>query len=1188
MPLSELIIDGFKSFPDKTNIHFGRGITGIVGPNGSGKSNITEAIRWAMGESSAKQLRGSNMKDVIFAGSQLRKPLSRAQVTLVFDNHKRELASPADEVSVSREIFASGENNYYINHKSVRLKDVRALFLDSGISENSLAIISQGRVDEILNSKPEQRRGIFEEAAGVLHFKWQKEQAETQLEKTNDNLIRINDLVKELSKRLPPLAEQSSLAKEYRFQKAGLDRELKVLLALEIQNLNQQKEGLEQEARKNQSLLTKLDQEVKQSQAHLTDKKKKQETTSSEREQLQAQFLTLNDDLADLKTKLQIAAQNKQYNQATKKEYQSQESELKGQVQKVKGSLLTAEKTKKILTSQKDKLERQYAELKKKGQAGPEELEHQLDKERDDYIQILQDQTSNNNRLVYLQTELKRSRGTSNYEQEAVRKQLQSAQANLQELSRKGEALKAKVAAKKKKVKRIIENSQQKEKKMAALSSQVQREEHNLEHLRARQEALLNIQKRHEGYYYGVRSVLNHLSDYPGVIGAVGELLTFPPELEAAMTTALGGGVQDLVVKSKMDARDAINQLKQNHAGRATFLPLDNLSYRSVPSSTVFSLKTIAGFKGVASELVKSETKQDIRTAINFLLGRVLIVDTIDTAMAVSRQTRRYRIVTLDGDVISPGGSMTGGTRNQRSNSPLRITGEITQLSEKVAALKGKFIASSSQLSSWQKEKAAEQEKMQTLRRDLQLTEQSLGKAALSYQNQQKEVKRLADANDLYQTQNEKRAKRQQHIQEQIEEEKLKQTELKQKAAEQKKVMAQTQAMRQNTKQLQETLRQKTASLSSQIAVLTNKLNNLATSQRQEQQQLTTNQKQLAAVEDKLSALSNKGENSADNKAKLGRKQKELLAQQQSVKSELGRRTDALGELEAQIDRLNQVATRNYDLRKDAAAAQEDYSVKIAQINEQMNHRLKQLSQSYSLTYEAALKQAKIENTTANRAALAKKVKLHRMSLTDIGPVNLEAIGEYDKVKKRYDFLNQQQNDLLKARKNLRQSMTTLDGEVEKRFAASFDKIAASFARIFPLVFNGGKAQLVLTAPDDLLKTGIEIIAQPPGKKLQRLSLLSGGERALTAITLLFAMLRVNPVPFCVLDEVEAALDEANVARFADFLQKYDLHTQFIVITHRRGTMARADQLFGVVMQESGVSQVLSVSLKDIKNEVKA
>lgn len=1185
MPLQQLVLNGFKSFADKTTIRFNNGITGIVGPNGSGKSNITEAIRWVMGEGSAKSLRGENMKDVIFAGSQMRAPMNHAEVELVFDNHEHQLASDNDEVVVTRKILRNGESEYLLNHHPVRLKDVRTLFIESGMSSDSLGIISQGKVDEILNSKPQQRRGIFEEAAGVLHFKQQKEIALKQLEKTNANLIRINDLVKELEGRIEPLHEQSSLAKEYKFQKEQLDHKLKQLLGLEIESLNEEKKAVAKKAAANQGILNRLDDEVKQSQAALEEKRKQSSERHAEKDEKQQELLSLTQKIAALTTDLQMHQQSREYDVATQKEYNAQSEELKERKERLLEQLTANEKD---LNNQNQVLAdfaKKQKNLKQELKQGPEQLNNQLEKVRSDYIQTLQDQTSNNNEIVYLKNELARSKKSKDNRQQEVEKQLAEAQKNLAQLKKQGQDL----VFKRKQLNETIATLDReiiKESKLKDQSEQAYlKVRNNLQQISAQVEGLKKIRDRHEGYYYGVKYVLNHQSDFHGIVGVIGELISFPAELEAALSTALGGGVQDLVTIDQSSARDAINLLKQTRTGRATFLPLDGLRHNEIAVSTLNSLQSIEGFKGVAADLVTSKTEVDISNAISYLLGNVLVVDNIDTALRVQRRIGRYyRIVTLDGDIISPGGSMTGGTRNTRNNSPLAINAEIDKLTEQIKAGKVKFGKLQKALNELDQKLIELQTELETKNTDLTTLNQKISEQAIKYENEEKEVHRLTQLNDLQQKAQLEKKQEEAELTSRLEKEQAKKTELEEIAQTQRVKMDQLKTDLADFDEAYQKLQTELSNLNSDLAVVKNKLENITTKKSELEEQLENTNSRLKDIEEKIKnlSLSQNGHSEAEIKEQVTK----LSKQKKQMQEALAEINKDLGKFDAQINNLDQVATRNYNLRKNTAAEQEEYSAKLAELKSQINQKLGILSEEYSLTFEAALQLSQGQNTTDLRKKLEREVHLHKMSLADIGEVNLNSIEEYEDVKTRYDFLNGQQNDLLKARKDIEESMSKLDDEVKSRFSATFHQIETSFAKIFPIMFDGGHARLELTDPKNLLETGIEIIAQPPGKKSQKLTLLSGGERALTAITLLFAMLQVNPVPFCILDEVEAALDETNVDRFAQFLNHYDMKTQFIVITHRRGTMQKADNLYGIVMQESGISKVLSVSLNEIKKEV--
>lgn len=1185
MPLDALIINGFKSFADKTTIKFNSGITGIVGPNGSGKSNITEAIRWVMGEGSAKSLRGENMKDIIFAGSQFRAPLNSAQVTLIFNNRDRQLEINNDEVSITRKILRNGDSEYLINNRKVRLRDIRDLFIEMGMSQDSLAIISQGKVDQILNSKPEARRSLFEEAAGVLHFKQQKQAALRELDKTNDNLIRINDLVKELEDRVEPLAEQSSLAKQYKFQKNQLDEKMKQLLAIRLKELEDERQEVTKVANENNKLLAKLDEEVKKSKSELEGKKSQSNLLQDKKENQQQVVLNLTQEIADLNTQLQIKQQSSKYNEATKAEYTLQKEEL---LTNKKQFTTRAESLQKQAEKQQENLQKLQVEINKLQQkltTDPNVLNQRLDNLRNDYIENLQKQANLHNEVINLQKERDRLENSTVVENEEVITKLEDARILLKKISERRENLQSKKQNLQQEVNNGQAQQEKLEQKIRKLSQRKNELTAHLNEYQAQVEALKKLQQRHEGYYFGVKYVLNHLDEFSGIVGVIGELITFPEKLQAALTTALGSGVQNLVALNQISARDAINRLKITHSGRATFLPLDGLRQHNIPASTLKILAGLDGFLGVASDLVATNSKHDLKNAINYLLGNVLIVENLEVALRVQKRIGNYyRIVTLDGDIISPGGSMTGGARNQRNNSPLATNSEIDKLTKQISRIQEKLNKLTNSMAEVNNNLDKITQQNTALSNKFTKVSEEYNQANFEYQGQDKEVKRF----ELLQ-------------QEQSEGQKLKAKELKKmqrnltalqddevKVSE--KIASQKQQMTELKKSLADfdtaysKFQNEISELKAKYAVEKNKQENLIEQQNQLRTQIQNADKQINVLTGKIEQLV---PIAADVVKKLQEQLKQLEKQKQAANERLISTNEELGKLTAQIGNLESIANRNYELRKDAALEQEQTSVKQAKISEKMNHYLTQLRQDYSLTYEAALKLVKQPADTEYKSQLEKDIHLHKMSLDDIGPVNLQAIEEYEDVKSRYDFLNDQQEDLLTARKNIETSMTQLDDEVKTRFEATFKEIAKSFEKIFPVMFGGGNARLMLTQPDNLLETGIEIIAQPPGKKLQNLSLLSGGERALTAITLLFAMLQVNPVPFCILDEVEAALDEANVSRFAQFLNEYDFATQFIVITHRRGTMQKADNLYGVVMQESGVSQVLSVSLNELREEGK-
>lgn len=1185
MPLVSLTINGFKSFPDKIKIDFNPGMTGIVGPNGSGKSNVTEAIRWVMGESSAKSLRGDSMQDVIFGGSELRAPLNRAEVTLLFDNQSKQLKTDATSVEVTRRVFRNGDSDFQINKKDVRLKDIHQLFMDSGLSRDSFSIISQGRVEQIFNSRPENRRSIIEEAAGVLHFKQQKQSAQTQLAQTTDNLIRINDLVNELKGRIEPLHEQSSLAREYQQQKDQLDSKLQVLTALEIGDLLVEKNQVATQATKVNEMVNMLDETVNADQAQLNRLRAELQQKNQVKEAKQEELRQVEAKLADLNTKLQVAQQSNAYDSSAETELRSQITETTNLITRYDETLARLKQEYAEIAAKKSDLEQKASELHNSIDENPTMLQDQLENLRSEYIDGLQQQTSVRNRLVYEQAELEKMQvpekdNVTEFQGESTRlkSEITAVQDRLSTLAKQKDDLEQALAEQ-------TEQSDQLQTSLLQLNGEQTKYSQLKQKYLAERDSLQRMQERHDGYYFGVKNILNHLEWFPGIIGSFGDLISFDYQYQDALTAALGGSVQHLVAKDQRAAKNAIKELKTRNFGRATFLPLDVLRFRLLADTTKKTLAQIAGFIGVGSDLV--EAPIEIKNAVDYLLGNILVVDNIDTATRVSQMMQqRYRIVTLDGDILSPGGSMTGGTKAKANNPLLENKARGQKLEQQLAEIQAKLTRVSALITGTNTKIA---------RTSTLIEEQKQNMEVLRDQQKEEQFK-LEQLNTDAERSN-------------------KMLSLAQKQAENfAQALAEQQSKIKETVAAEHEANEVVAKLKDKIAVLQDKIKNYDAQYAQIQTQLNKITPEIAIYQTKAENLQSQiHDTTAQTKKSQGQlyhtkyrldeviRSKELKQNQHinyqadyekeqktqaAIHEELTNLSAESGKLAEQIALLEESASRNYDLRKNAANEQEQNSVKLTKLDSQLDQKLTLLREEYSISYEAASQLVTPEMKDDNaRAKLEKDVKLHKMSLADIGNVNLDSIEEYETVKSRFDFLSSQQDDLLDAKHDLEESMSELDDEVKTRFKRTFEQINSAFSAIFPKMFGGGHAKLVLTNPDDLLTTGLEIVAQPPGKKLQQLSLLSGGERALTAITLLFAILKVNPVPFCILDEVEASLDEANVIRFAKFLQNYDLTTQFIVITHRQGTMEQANQLYGVVMQESGVSKVISVSLDELREE---
>lgn len=1182
MQLKSLVLSGFKSFADKTEINFSEGLTGIVGPNGSGKSNVTEAIRWAMGEQSAKSLRGEKMPDIIFAGTDIRPQMNKAEVTLAFDNSDQYLKQEQANITITRRLFRNGNSEFYLNQKSCRLKDIVNLFMDSGLGRESFSIISQGRVEAIFNSKPEDRRNIIEEAAGVLKYKQQKKKAQSELDQTDENLSRVTDILHELRGQVEPLKEQSSIAQDYLDQKAQYDALHQQLLVIEIdqlvadqktykekaQTLAQALQEIEADIAKttaaqteNQATLAQLEQQIEQDNQTLLEKSRLaesllgQENVSKERANYtDANRQSLVEQIDTLKQ--QLTAE------------QANQSELKASYEE-KVTVLRALKTK--LTT-----------LKRQASGSEAELKAKIEQIRQEYIDQMQAQTTNHNEQQYLEKNLLQTKT-----------QLARQDSAVDETSTQLAQKKAEQAAQKAQLETLKAQYETLSNELAKLQTQInadqaayQNQQNSwfqasgiLQKAKAKQASLAELNEDYAGFYQGVKAVLKQKQQFPGLLGAVAELMQVPSEYQQAIELALGAQLQQVVTRDEQTAKQAIEYLKTNRIGRATFLPNNVVKPRLLPSSLVHQLQQQPGFIGIASELVQFD--EQVRPVMNHLMGNLIVATELEPAIKLSQLTgHRYRIITLAGDILSPGGSMTGGHNNRQNNGGLLarkqtltdLEGQIAKMQVALDQKQASVQAAKAQLTARQAELNTKQAALETAKNQYQAAQNTL---ALT-DERLSQFERQQQATD-YQVQQQQQA---------YEADLKHQAELVAAEAEIVASIARLQADLETANEQLQHFDESQKQIAQQQTALETKLAVAQAEQKNVQEKLTVATRnsndlaaQLKASQDKLAALKQADQEDASSQKERRALLKATNALIEKVQAKLATERAQKETLKAEQQTLQANATRVYQLQKNSLAEQEQNAVGLNRVKINIDQRLNTLSEDYQLTYEAAKAALAASDLTDDQ--LRSKLKLLKLGLADLGTVNLAAIDDYQRVKERYDFLMQQDADLMDAKRQLLASMAEMDTEVEKRFKETFEQTAAAFETIFPIMFGGGHASLTLTDPSALLTSGIDIIAQPPGKKLQRLSLLSGGERALTAITLLFAILKVCPVPFCILDEVEASLDEANVDRFGRFMKRYESDTQFIVITHRKGTMTQANRLYGVTMSESGISKIVSVSLEE-------
>ncbi|MBY6036123.1 chromosome segregation protein SMC [Fictibacillus nanhaiensis] len=1186
MFLKRIDVAGFKSFAERIQVEFVQGVTAVVGPNGSGKSNISDAVRWVLGEQSAKSLRGSKMEDIIFAGSDNRKPLNVAEVTLTLDNEDQHLPLDYNEISITRRVYRSGDSEYLINKQQCRLKDIVELFMDSGLGREAFSIIGQGRVEEILSSKSEERRKIFEEAAGVLKYKTRKQKAEQKLSETQENLNRVEDILHELDTQVEPLKIQASIAKDFLEKKQELEIVETAVLVSEIEDLHGRWEKQKVWVAELQKQESELSTNVKHGETAIERARLDMQAMDESIDELQGALLLASETLEKLEGKKEVLKERK-------KNYDQHKTSLLEQIQQLK---IKKEELQKQVLAEKSVLAEKEQELKTvKKQVKEEEsrltvlemdVEAELEKLKSDYFERLNEQTTIKNEMRYLEDQAKQQNFKSTrldeennkfllqredlkVAKEMAEKSYLEAETDLKNKQEEYQTLKASMLNEE-------QESQSNQEKLYQAYQFIQQ-------FKSKKEMLESMQDEYAGFMQGVKEVLKAKeSRLAGIEGAVAELLSVPPEIETAIETALGASMQHVVVDHEQNAMKAIQFLKQTKAGRATFLPLNVIKSRRISSADTYHAQSIEAFVGVASDLVQYDAKYE--NIIGNLLGNIIISKNLAGANSIAKQVGyRYRIVTLEGDVVSPGGSMSGGSLKQKSSSLLSRQREVESLTEKIASMEKQTL----QLESNVAEKKAEVLKMKEQLEALQTEGERLRDLEQELKAKFREIemneKSLNDRLQLYDREknsyeSEKSAadSRVIDLQKKLNQAVKAGNELEKTIADltEKKKMHQT-----SKEELRETLTHlkiKAAELEQQVSNLKERCGRL----QEERDDVETKSKETEEdywlLEEEMNSSSS-GEDSLDEQIKQRRHEKNTAVKLIAERRE--ERTNSFQSIE-EMERELKESKRLYKQLSDGLRTEE---VSINRLDVELETRLTHLREEYELSYEGAKEKHRLEMPLEDAK---RKVKLIKLAIEELGVVNIGAIEEYERVSQRFDFLSEQRNDLNEAKDTLYGVISEMDEEMKTRFEETFMAIRSHFGVIFKELFGGGKADLVLTQPEDLLLTGVDIMAQPPGKKLQQLGLLSGGERALTAIALLFAILKVRPVPFCILDEVEAALDDANVNRFAKFLRAFSKETQFIVVTHRKGTMEEADVLYGVTMQESGVSNLVSVRLEETKELV--
>ena len=1184
MYLKSIEVHGFKSFANKIVFDFHKGITGIVGPNGSGKSNVADAVRWVLGEQSVKQLRGSSMQDVIFAGTENRKPLSYAYVAITLDNSDHQLAIDYEEVTVARRLYRSGESEYLINGSPCRLKEVSELFYDTGIGKEGYSIIGQGQIDRILSGKPEERRELFDEAAGIVKFKKRKATAQKKLENERDNLVRVNDILAELERQVGPLERQSEKAKTYLKKKSELKEYDVNMFLLESEQIRSQQKDVEDK-------FQIADAQLKES--------------NEDYEKIRTEYEQLGQSMAQMDEKINSIRENISNTSVMKEK-------LESQIQILTEQIHTAEMTDEHLQSRLDAIDQEKAQRSEQSAtyiAEKEKLDEQLlevqnrQNEAQEKLTAVQQEIARCNQGIESgQKELyellnnkagiqsKQQRFDTMLEQINIRKaelgkrlldrKTQEADLNtvLSDYQKELEAVSLEIIDLKKKEEELTGKEKEWRDKLRENGRKLEENQTAFHKQQSRLESLKNIAERYDGYGNSIRKVMEQKASNPGLLGVVSDLIQVEKKYETAIETALGGNIQNIVTEDESTAKKMIGFLKQNRLGRATFLPLTSVSAKGNPKNE--TLLDEEGVLGIANRLVKCDKKYDEVAA--YLLGRVLVVDTIDHAIALAKKNHySLHIVTLEGEYLSPGGSMTGGAFKNSSNLLARKR-EIEELEQKVDSIRKELSELKNRREDIRTAIELNADELDQVKEELQqkYLVQNTAKMNVDRAKQQRNESEavftgLMGEKQQIEQQIEEIDNNKKQILDEIEYSKKREQEINEEANAFQKILEEQAKLENEASQKLSNIQLETANIKQKVEFA------------------QVNMDRINGEVEKFDAeRADLLENAAQSKEDAKKKQQDI----EEIKKTIAASGESHGKLEEELresvakkEQMSADYRGFFQKQEEISKRCNDLDKEIFRLNNQ-REKLKEageyqtnyLWEEYELTPHAALE---LQNDIYDDlTALKKMVAEVKDEIRKLGDVNVNAIEEYKEVSERYQFLKGQHDDLVEAEQTLVGIIEDLDSGMRKQFSEKFAEIQKEFDASFKHLFGGGHGTLELVEDEDILECGIRIIAQPPGKKLQNMMQLSGGEKALTAIALLFAIQALKPSPFCLLDEIEAALDDSNVTRFASYLNKLTKNTQFIVITHRRGTMAAADRLYGITMQEKGVSTLVSVNL--IENDL--
>lgn len=1182
MFLKRLELQGFKSFADKTVLEFMPGITAVIGPNGSGKSNISDSIRWVLGEQSMKSLRGNKSEDIIFAGTQNRKSLGFAEASIVIDNSDGKLPIEFAEVVVTRRIFRNGDSGYFINKTPCRLKDVLELFMDTGIGKDGYSIIGQGKIDEILSNKSEDRRNIFEEAAGIVKYRARKTESEKKLEQTKLNLLRINDILSEIEANIEPLKKQSDKAKKF----LELRDELKSIeIGLFLYNIDNYKEQLKKlaedidiilsEQKEEESRLSVIQNLKENLKLELEEVITKIEETQNLGFESEKKIEQINSEINVAETKITNNIQNRETYLKEIEELNKRNTEIKeekdNRISKKDNLLANREKFAKELEEKEktlNEISSKFSDEEKKIEEKKKQVEQNTEVKYENREKINTIEINNDNLS-------KRGKTVQNEITDTISK-LDEKRMIKSELLKTFNEKEAKRNECEKRLNEIKTKKDEANTKILNYENKINDLSTELRVKDSKQKFLSEMEKEKEGYSRAVKALLLECEKdsklNKGVKGVLANIITVPTEYQIAIETVLGQTLQNIVTETEEDAKKLIEYLRKNNLGRASFLPIASVKGKKVDRLIKNNLQ---GVIGIASDLVKADKKYE-GIVLN-LLGRTVVVENMDTAIILARQNSYgFRIVTLKGDIINPSGAISGGSIAQKTSSIIGRTSQIKELEKEIEKLK-------QEIEKVSKEKEEYEESIEDLLEEITSIEQSSQEIQIEYATEKQRIESLEESILNLETRLESLKTESKQIEQTILENEKQKSTIKEQTMDLEKeietLSSEIQAFAEKDKENQKYI----DDLNFEITNLKISLSSFDESSNSMQEILERIETELQANTSKIESKQEQSKQVLEENEKLKKTIENLKQSIEQIKQEVSLSSETVEKLKQEkIEKNNSITKTETEIEEKYRIIEEiknqanKLEVKKSKIDVELEQIINKMWEDYEITPNTAGEYKKpndIAETTKNVKNLREKIK-------ELGSINIDSIEEYKQTKERYDYMCEQRLDLENSSNKLKKVIQDMTKIMKEQFEAQFKTINKNFGEVFKELFGGGKAELRLTDEEDILNCGIEIEVQPPGKKLQNMSLLSGGERAFTAIALLFAILKINPAPFCVLDEIEAALDDVNVYRFADYLKKFTQDTQFLVITHRKGTMEASDTVYGITMEESGISKLLSMKLE--------